>query len=194
MDADLPLIAAVQLAVAQSPLAVELDLSSELIPHAIEAAIAFIVSKLSRTPSSTLTANKLRVKTWIEDGRIFTEIEDNGIGGAAGLRKLRNRARQHGARSRSTVHQVSEPSYEQRYRSQLERIGASDVGGSSRSPISTSGQMKPASHGSDSPSREDRFLRPAAVPGEQRYTSGRRRLNARHHSGLANSAASCSTS
>ena len=93
MDADLPLAAVVQLAVGRSPVVVELDLSSELIPLAIEASIAFIVFEAVSNALKHAQANKLRVKTWIEDGRIVTEIEDNGIGGAIGLRKLRNRAR-----------------------------------------------------------------------------------------------------
>lgn len=92
MDADLPLVAAVQIAVAQSPLAVELDLTLELIPCAVEAAIAYIVLEAVSNAVRHSHANKLTVKTWIEDERILTEIEDNGIGGAAGLRKLRNRA------------------------------------------------------------------------------------------------------
>jgi len=92
MNADLGLAAAIQLAVHQSPLAVDLDLNRELIPPAIEATIAFLVLEAVSNAVEHAHANKLRVKIWIENERIFTEIEDNGIGGATGLRKLRSRA------------------------------------------------------------------------------------------------------
>jgi len=96
MNADLGLVAAIQLAVFQSPLAVDLDLSPELGPRAIEPTIASLVLEAVSNAVEHAHATKLRVKIWIEKERIFTEIEDNGIGGATGLRKLRSRA--HAAR------------------------------------------------------------------------------------------------
>jgi len=35
-------------------------------------------------------AKNLRIKVWIEGQRLLTEIEDDGVGGATGLTKLRS--------------------------------------------------------------------------------------------------------
>ena len=92
MNADRGLVAAIQLAVSQSPLSVDLDLDPRPVPRAIEATVVFLVLEAVSNAVEHAHASRLRVKIWIETERIFTEIEDDGIGGATGLWKLWSRA------------------------------------------------------------------------------------------------------
>jgi len=81
------------MAVARSPLAVELDLGPDVIPHLLEAATCFIVLESLANVAKHAQATNVRVKVWVEDQRLVTEVEDDGVGGATGLGKLKERAR-----------------------------------------------------------------------------------------------------
>ena len=84
MNGDRHLMLALQMAVSQSPLAVELDIGRDVIPLLLEAATCFIV--LESIANVAKHAHATNVK-------VVTEIEDDGVGGATGLRKLKERAR-----------------------------------------------------------------------------------------------------
>ncbi len=93
MNRERHLTFALQMAVSQSPLAVELDLGPDVIPLVLEAAICFIVLESIANIAKHARATNVKVKVWVEDQRLVTEIEDDGIGGATDLRKLEDRAR-----------------------------------------------------------------------------------------------------
>ena len=93
MNADRLLVLAIQMAVSQSPLAVELDIGRDDIPLAVEAATCFIALESIANVAKHAQATNVKVKVWVEDQRVITEIEDDGVGGATDLRKLRERAR-----------------------------------------------------------------------------------------------------
>ena len=84
------------MAVSQSPLAVELDLGPDVIPLVLEAAICFIVLESIANIAKHARATNVKVKVWVEDQRLVTEIEDDGIGG----RNRSQKARRPGSRSR----------------------------------------------------------------------------------------------
>lgn len=89
---DRRLVLALQMAVAQSPLAVELDLGPDVIPPLLGAATCFIVLESLANVAKHAHATNVRVKVWVEDQRLVTEVEDDGVGGATGLGKLKERA------------------------------------------------------------------------------------------------------
>ena len=93
MNADRQLVLAIQMAVSESPLAVELDIGRDVIPLLLEAATCFIVLESIANVDKHAQATNVKVKVWVEDQRVVTEIEDDGVGGATGLRKLKERAR-----------------------------------------------------------------------------------------------------
>lgn len=95
------------------PPTVEVDLDLFSIPPAAKHAITDIVLESISNVLAHACATTLRVTIWLDDQRIFTEIEDNGIGGVTSLRKVEDRTRAHSrARSRSTVHEEWEHSCE----------------------------------------------------------------------------------
>ena len=98
MNGDRRLSLALNMVVSQSPLAVELDIGPDVIPLVLEAAICFIILESIANVAKHARATNLKVKVWAEDERVVTEIEDDGVGGATGLRKLRERARAVGGR------------------------------------------------------------------------------------------------
>ena len=79
------LMLALQMAVSQSPLAVELDIGPHIIPLLLEAATCFIVLESIANVAKHAHATNVKVKVWVEDQRVVTEIEDDGVGGATGL-------------------------------------------------------------------------------------------------------------
>jgi signal transduction histidine kinase len=81
------------MAVTQSPFLVELDVGPDVVPFALEATIVFIILESVMNAAKHAQAKNLRIKVWIEGQRLFAEIEDDGVGGATGLRRLRERAR-----------------------------------------------------------------------------------------------------
>ena len=93
MNSDRNLMLALHMAVSQSPLAVELDIGPNVIPLVLEAATCFIVLESIANVAKHARATNVKVKVWVEDERVVTEIEDDGIGGATDLRKLKDRAR-----------------------------------------------------------------------------------------------------
>ncbi len=93
MNPDRRLVLALQMAGSHSPLAVELDIGPQVIPLPLEAAICFLVLESIANVAEHAHATNLKIKVWVEDQRVVTEVEDNGVGGATGLRKLRERAR-----------------------------------------------------------------------------------------------------
>ena len=93
MNGDRHLMLALQMAVSQSPLAVELDIGPDVIPLVLEAATCFIVLESIANVAKHARATNVKVKVWVEDQSVVTEIEDDGVGGATGLRKLKDRAR-----------------------------------------------------------------------------------------------------
>ena len=79
--------------VGEAPPAVEVDLDLCSIPPAAKEAITDIVLESISNVLVHACATTLRVMIWIDDQRIFTEIEDNGIGGVTSLRKIEDRTR-----------------------------------------------------------------------------------------------------
>ena len=71
----------------------ELDVDLSSIPPTAKEAITDIVVESISNALAHASATTLRIMIWIDDDRIVTEIEDNGIGSATGLRKLEDRAR-----------------------------------------------------------------------------------------------------
>ncbi len=55
--------------------------------------VCFIVLESIANVAKHARATDVKVKVWVEDQRVVTEIEDDGIGGATDLRKLKDRAR-----------------------------------------------------------------------------------------------------
>jgi signal transduction histidine kinase len=93
MNGDRNLILALHMAASRSPLAVELDIAPDVIPLVLEAATCFIVLEAIANVAKHARATNVKVKVWVENQRVVTEIEDDGIGGATHLRKLKDRAR-----------------------------------------------------------------------------------------------------
>lgn len=93
MNADRHLLLALQMAVSQSPLAVELDIGQDVIPLVLGAAICFIVLESIANVAKHAHAANVKVKVWVENQRVVAEIEDDGVGGATDLIKLRDQAR-----------------------------------------------------------------------------------------------------
>src|SRR3954467_6307126 len=93
MNADRQLMLALQMAVSQSPLAVELDIGPGVIPLVLGAAICFIVLESIANVAKHAHAANVKVKVWVEGQCVVVEIEDDGIGGATDLRRLKDRAR-----------------------------------------------------------------------------------------------------
>ena len=91
-------ILAFQAAIAQAPIAVQLDVGPGVIPFVLEATICGIVLAAVANVLEHAQARNLRVKVWIEDRLLVAEIEDDGVGGATGLTKIEARAREGGAR------------------------------------------------------------------------------------------------
>ena len=69
-----------------------------MIPFVLEATICGIVLAAVANVLEHAQAKNLRVKVWIEDRLLVAEVEDDGIGGAAGLTRIEARAREAGAR------------------------------------------------------------------------------------------------
>ena len=86
--------------------------TSASIPPAAKEAISDIVLESISNALVHACATTLRVMIWIDDQRIVTEIEDDGIGGVTSLRKLEDQPEQPRARSRSTAHEEWEHSSE----------------------------------------------------------------------------------
>ena len=79
--------------VGQVPPAVEVDLDLCSIPPAAKEAITNIVLESISNVLAHAGATTLRVMIWLDDQRIITEIEDNGIGSATSPRKIEDRTR-----------------------------------------------------------------------------------------------------
>ena len=79
--------------VGEVPPAVEVDLDLCSIAPAAKEAITDIVLESISNALVHASATTLRVMIWIDDQRIVTEIEDNGIGGVTSLRKIEDRTR-----------------------------------------------------------------------------------------------------
>ena len=79
--------------VGEVPAAVEVDLDLVSMPPAAKEAITDIVLESIANVFGHACATTLRVTIWIDDRRIFTEIEDNGIGGVTSVRKVEDRTR-----------------------------------------------------------------------------------------------------
>ena len=93
MNADRHLVLALQMVVSPSPLAVELDIGPDVIPLVLEATTCFIVLEAIANVAKHAHATNVKVTVWVENQRVVTEIEDDGVGGATDLRRLSDSAR-----------------------------------------------------------------------------------------------------
>jgi signal transduction histidine kinase len=83
--------------VGNAPLAIELDLSADAVPAAVEAALCSIVLQALWNVIRHAHASNVKVKVWLDDPVVVAEVEDDGVGGAHGLQRLTAAARAAGA-------------------------------------------------------------------------------------------------
>jgi PAS domain S-box-containing protein len=87
---------AIEALVGRTPLPVDVDVSGERLPPAVEAASYYVVSEALTNVAKYADASSARVRVGRENGRVVIEVADDGAGGAdpergSGLRGLEDR-------------------------------------------------------------------------------------------------------
>jgi PAS domain S-box-containing protein len=88
--------AALEALAARAPVPVEVEIPDERLPEPVEAAVYYVASEALTNVAKYAKASEARVVVAREDGRVFVEVSDDGIGGAdaargTGLRGLSDR-------------------------------------------------------------------------------------------------------